>query len=364
MSIETIESRLLQLPFLGRLYRRNAAALKRRYCLQLHRLGRLKPDTFVQWLATNQCNLSCSFCESSSGTAGANELSREEVFRLIDELSSMGVARLVVSGGEPLLRPDICEIMAHANRRNLAVGLVSNGWHVADLQMPLSELRLFLYFTSLDGMPEYHDQARGRDKAFARAMQGLELFARMRVATRIVNTVVHPGNIGQLEGMVNLIKESGATSWRLTPVSNVGRAAGNSGYALDSAQLHCLSDFIRKYRRHVNVDFGESHTYMGCFTESGGGKPFFCGAGLTRCSITADGEVMGCQQIFDPAFSEGNIRDSSFRQIWQEGFNRFRNNDFPADCPDCPHFAGCQGGCWAEMQSRGSCLKTAWAVED
>jgi MoaA/NifB/PqqE/SkfB family radical SAM enzyme len=112
MIVEGLERGVMNLPVIGRLYRKNAAGLKRRFCLILNRFGMLKPYTFVQWLATNRCNLTCPFCETASGEAGPGELSMEETQGLIYDLSSMGVKRLLISGGEPLMRRDIGEIMA------------------------------------------------------------------------------------------------------------------------------------------------------------------------------------------------------------------------------------------------------------
>ncbi len=358
--METLEKMLLGTPLLGGYYHGNAASLKRALCLRLHRLGLLRPYSFVQWLVTNRCNLSCPFCEASAGAAAPRELSREEALRLVDELPAAGVRKLLLSGGEPLMRPDIGAIMARAGARGLKLGLVTNGWHVPEMAGELGRLRFFLYFTSLDGAPSYHDRIRGREHAFERAMAGLELFTGMGVPVRIVNTAVHPGNISQLEELARIVKGSGATSWRLTPVSGVGRATGEIGYELDGSQLRFLADFIARQRATVNCDFGESHSYLGCLAGEEGGKPFVCGAGLTRCSITAEGEVLGCQQIFDPAFSEGNVRDKGFARIWREGFARFREKEFTEECRQCAHFAGCRGGCWAEMERRGSCLKSAW----
>jgi radical SAM protein with 4Fe4S-binding SPASM domain len=224
----------------------------------------------------------------------------------------------------------------------------------------LKELNFFLYFTSLDGMPEYHDEIRGRKNAFIRAMQGLDLFTRMKVPVRMINTVVHPGNISQLEKMVHIVKNSRATSWRLSPVSNAGRAAGEKGYELSGEQLRYLADFVERRRKDVPVEFGHAHVYLGNFAGHIVGKPFFCGAGLTRCTIMQDGEVVGCHQIFDEKFSEGNIRDSSFPHIWKNGFTRFREKTFHESCIGCAHLEVCRGGCWAEMEKRGSCLKSTW----
>ena len=208
--------------------------------------------------------------------------------------------------------------------------------------------------------PPFTIKSVALENACEHALKGLEIFTRMQVPVRIVNTVVHPGNILQLESMVKIIADSGATSWRLTPVSNVGRAAGSDGFSLSREQLEYLASFIREKRKTVKVDFGESHMYLGCFAKGHTGHPFFCGAGLTRCSIMPNGEVMGCHQAYDLSLSEGNIRDRSFPEIWKHGFARFRKKEFRDFCLECEHFDGCQGGCWAEMEKTGSCLKTVW----
>ena len=357
---EYFERLILKTAVLESLYRKRTARLKRQLCLLLDKLGMLKPFSFVQWLVTNQCNAACPFCESSSGDAHADELTRDEAKMLIRDLRSMNVRRLILSGGEPLMRPDLCEIMEYANQCNVTLGLVTNGYRVPEMENNLRRLKFFLYFTSIDGEPAYHNKIRGMPDAFEHALNGLDLFTRMRVPVRIVNTVVHPGNIRQLEAITGIIANSGATSWRLTPVSKVGRAAGSASYNLSREQLGYLVSFIREKRKTMNVDFGESHMYLGCFTKEYSGHPFFCGAGLTRCSVMPNGEIMGCHQAYDLSLSEGNIRDRSFREIWKHGFARFRKKEFRDFCLECDCFDGCQGGCWAEMEKTGSCLKTVW----
>lgn len=359
MIVDRAERGLASVPALRAFYERRAAALKRRYCLALHRFGLLKPLTFVQWLATYSCNLSCPFCEASAGVPRPGELSTADVRRLLDDLQRMGVRRFVVSGGEPLLRRDIVEILNHATARGLRLGLVTNGLLVEDLWEDLKRQHYFLYFTSIDGPPRVHNEARRRPDAFDRAVAGLERFATLRVPARVVNTVVHPGNIGALDELAPLIQRSAATAWRLSPASPVGRAA-NGAYDLDGAQLRVLARFVRQRRAEMDVDFGESHSYVNCFDGGPVGKPFFCGAGLTRCSIMPNGEVVGCQQVYDPRFAEGDIRTTPFPEIWSKGFSRFRTREAPPDCRGCEHLGACQGGCWAEREIRGRCLKSAW----
>lgn len=359
-----IEGSLLRIPVLKGYYLKKVSRLKRQSCLLLERFGLLKPFTFVQWLATYNCNLRCPYCEASAGKPAENELTTEEVKGLIDDLSGMGVKRFLVSGGEPLLRSDLMEIMKYSSHRHLKLGLVTNGFFVEDRWNELRQFKYFLYFTSIDGTPEYANRMRGNREVFQRAMKGLELFGRLSIPAIMVNTVVHPGNIDQLESLFKILKNSPATYWRLAPIAKTGRAATRNEYTLTGKQLRFLADFIKTHQGAMKIEFCESHAYLACFDGRSLGKPFFCGAGLTRCSIMPDGEVMGCHQVYDVSLSEGNIRDKRFSQIWKEGFTRFRRDEFALPCRTCVYLDQCNGGCWAEMVKQGSCLKSVWEDND
>ncbi len=327
----------------------------------LHRAGLLKPFTFVQWLATYGCNFSCAYCEASAGSPAENELTTEEALAMVDDLASMGVKRLAVSGGEPLVRSDIISIMSHAHASGINLGLVSNGYLVEERWEDLRNFDYFLFFTSIDGLPEYNDRVR-REHSFARVMKSLDLFGSKQVGSRMINTVIHNENIHQLEELHCILKDSGATSWRLVPIMDVGRAENNQSYALTGVQLRELAEFIKEYSTgRFTVDFGEACTYLGCFLPDWAGNPFFCGAGLTRCAIMPDGEVLGCQTFYDKGFSEGNIRDKSFSRIWKDGFARFRREKkFSEKCIKCDYLNACQGGCSSTMALTKRCLKSTW----
>lgn len=358
--IDLFERNAEKIPRINGYYQRRAGRIKRACCLLLHRLGLLRPLSFVEWLATYGCNFRCPYCEASAARPAANELTTAEVKALLDDLREMGVKRFLISGGEPLTRRDVIEIMRYADGKGLELGLVTNGYLVEEMWDNLRPFKYFLYFTSIDGIPDYNDRMRGKEKAFLKALKGLELFAQTGVPIRIVNTLVHPGNIGQLESLLPLLKDSGANHWRLSPVSKIGRAANESKYSLSGQQLRYLARFIGGNRDSMRIDFAESHAYLGLLVGDLAGKPFFCGAGLTRCSIMPDGEVLGCQQVYDSALSEGNLRDRLFSQIWREGFARFRRRECHAFCSDCTVLDACQGGCWAEMEKQKACLKPVW----
>ncbi len=360
MLLEKLESTLLATPGLGRLYANRAASLKRGVCLALHRAGRLRPSTFVQWICTRACNLSCPYCEARAGRPGPDELTTAEAEGFIDDLAATRVRRLLVSGGEPLMRGDLLGLLAHARQRQLAVGLVSNGYLTEARWQELRQLRFFLYFTSIDGLPEYNDRVRGGKNAFDRALDSLERFASLKTPVRMLNTVVHSDNLAQLPELFERVRRSRATLWRLAPLALVGRARETPSNQLDGGGLRQVVDFVRASRRQFNVDLAEAHAYLGCFAGKAVGKPFFCGAGLTRASVLPDGTVVGCQVVEDRALAEGNLRDRRFSEIWRSEFARFRSPSLPARCAGCRFAGGCAGGCWGETANGGSCMKATW----
>jgi radical SAM protein with 4Fe4S-binding SPASM domain len=362
MGSASLEDTLLRTPFFGKAYAKRAAWLKKAVCVALARMGRLKPFSFVQWIATYGCNYSCPYCEASAGKPGDDELSTDEARGLIDDLAGMGVKRFIVSGGEPLTRRDCPGLLRHAQARGLSVGLVSNGSLLRSRWAELGGIKFYFYFTSIDGLPEYNDRVRGGTGAFRSALDSLEMMAGAGVPTRMLNTVVHPGNRDQLPELFEILRGSAATLWRLTPVTRVGRAAdrGVESFGLGGTELRELLDFADSARGLFPVEIGESHSYLACFRGKPVGKPFFCGAGLTRASVLPDGTAIGCQVAYDPAFGEGNIRERPFSRLWQEEFRRFRTLRLREGCRQCDFRRSCGGGCWAEMELHSNCAKRMW----
>jgi radical SAM protein with 4Fe4S-binding SPASM domain len=361
MSIEKADQLFRKIPLLDRFYNHSSARLKRAACLFLHKLNLLKPLNFVQWLATFECNFHCPFCEASAGKAGEKELTTLEVYALIDDLANMGVKRLVISGGEPLVRPDLMDIMQYGTQKRISFGLVTNGYLVEELWDRLKLYDYFLFFTSIDGLPEYHDRMRKKD-SFDRAIRALDRFAGLGTRMRMINTVVHRENIGQLEELYRLLKNSAANRWHIAAIVDVGRSADKSKYQLDREILHDIISFIRHHQhKGLTIDLAEACSYLGFLDGRPVGRPFFCGAGLTRCSIMPDGEVLGCHNVYDTSFTEGNIRDTPFSRLWKEKFSRFREKKQLHDsCQTCAYLKRCQGGCWAEMALHQTCLKSVW----
>jgi radical SAM protein with 4Fe4S-binding SPASM domain len=346
-------------PFLNRLYFDNYAIYRFRYLKIKKKLNLLRPRE-VQWLTTYRCNFRCIHCEASAGAARVRELTTDEAFKLIDELEETGVQSIMLSGGELLVRKDIFLIIKHILNRGMKYSIASNGFLVTEFSEEFRKMKPELYFTSIDGPEPTNDTIRGVHGAFRRCIDSVKFFQSIGVKHRIINTVVLPVNIRQLPELKKIIQDSAATLWRIAIPIPVGRAKENPELSLDTGQMKYLFEFIRSASKDMKIELTEDAGYLGCYGPELRSYPFFCRAGLTHCAVMPDGEVLGCHIAYDNSFSEGNIRTRSFRDIWQNGFVRFRKPHFEMACRYCRHLEACRGGCWGMRLGNKHCLKEVW----
>ncbi len=348
------------IPPLKNFYSDHYATYRFLACNLKHRLNILRPEAYVQWLATYNCNFRCKHCEASACGREVPELTTNEVMGLMTELARMKVKKIIISGGEPLVRKDIFKIIRHISDKGMRYGMASNGFLVSRFKNEFSSLTPSMFFTSIDGLQETNDEIRGMKGAFENSLQALEFFRSIGTKDRIINTVVFPGNFEELTELKKFVLESGATFWRLALTIPVGRARENEKMFLNNRQMKSLFDFIENTRKEFDIELTEDAGYLGCLNLRLRSRPFFCTAGLTSCSVMPDGEVLGCQIAYDNRYSEGNVRHKSFKTIWQNGFSRFRNPQFEKECLNCRYLNGCRGGCWGMRLGNRHCLKEVW----
>ena len=353
-----VDTLLLESPLAARFWSRHGGRAKKAWCLALHRFGLLTPSAFVLWICTRRCNFSCAFCEADAGPPAPDELTTEEAQALIDDIARIGARRLLLSGGEPLLRPDLPALLEHSLKRSVTPALLSNGFLVSSRWEEIRHLRFFLYMTSLDGPRETHDRLR-RAGSFGRALAALENFASIGVRTRVVKTIVHPANLPSLPELAACLESSAATDWQLAPVMEIGRASNQGAYQLSRQDWQRLIDFVEGQggRNGLNVEFAHPCAHVHTITGRLGPRAVFCGAGLTRCAVMPNGDVLPCGQAYELAVPEGNIRRTPLRQLWRSGFQRHRRFAQPPECCGCRYWAACQGACWAHRQAGSECLK-------
>ena len=225
---------------------REAFCLYRDGITQKHELK----DLF--WECTLNCNLRCKHCGSFAGNKRLpDELTTEEIktaFQKIARGCDPGKILINVTGGEPLMRPDLCDVMGYAaNELGFHWGMTTNGMLLTENNIQkLKEAGLATVAVSIDGMPQTHDAFRGCEGSYKTVVENI---ARLRDAGFLrhlqVSTVFHKSNIDELEPLYNEINKLRINSWRLITVDPIGRAEQNADILLSGPEIKRILDFIK-----------------------------------------------------------------------------------------------------------------------
>ncbi len=191
------------------------------------------PGPVVIWNLIRRCNLKCRHCYSISGDVDfPGELNTAEIFTVMDDLRRFRVPVLILSGGEPLLRPDIFDIARRAKSLGFYVGLSSNGTLIdAGNIAAIAEAGFDYLGISLDGIGRTHDVFRGRDGAFAASLGALRLCREHGVKTGVRFTLNH-NNTAELRDLLALTRAEGIEKFYLSHLNYAGR--GNKNRAEDA----------------------------------------------------------------------------------------------------------------------------------
>ena len=179
-----------------------------------------KPIPVVVWNITSKCNLKCVHCYANAD--GVSEFERASSF--IDDLSSIKIPVLLISGGEPLMHKNIYEILEYAKSRGIQVALSTNGTLIdEEVAGRLKEIGVDYVGVSLDGMKETHDFFRGVKGAFEKAVEGL-LNARDAGILTGVRFTLTKYNLRDVESLLNFVVENEIPRFCLYHLVPSGRA--------------------------------------------------------------------------------------------------------------------------------------------
>ena len=339
------------------------------------RLGGLSPkpgipgdgrtvDDFKPYLValnlTKRCNLKCDHCYLDATTklgGGHDELSTEECFRLIDQIAEVNPGcLLVITGGEPLVRPDILDIARHAVEHRFMVVFGTNGMMITDeVAKELVEIGVMGVGISIDSLdPEKHNAFRGLPGAFEGALNGIEACKRNGLQFQI-HFSAQPMNYQELPAVIDWAHDLGAKVLNVFFMVCTGRGEELTditpeqyeevlGYLVECqdkyqdmlVRARCAPHFKRlAYEKDPYSPITKAQGYMG------GG----CLAGTNYARVTPNGDLTPCPYM---PLSAGNVREQSFVNLWEhsEIFNSFRYPHLKGKCGDCEYSEIC-GGCRA-----------------
>lgn len=189
---------------------------------------RTLPGPVVIWNLIRRCNLACKHCYTTSADIDfPGELTTEEVFGVMDDLKAFGVPVLILSGGEPLLRPDIFEIARRAKSMGFYVGLSSNGTLITPANIDAIDAIGFDYVgVSLDGLRDTHDAFRRSKGSFEASLAGVRLCRERGIKIGLRFTLTQD-NYADFPGMLDLMETEGVDKFYLSHLNYGGRGNRN-----------------------------------------------------------------------------------------------------------------------------------------
>ena len=323
----------------------------------------------ISWNLTYRCNLACEHCYLDAGGtplvgtanfADRSELGTEECFKVIDEIAAFAPECVtILTGGEPLLRRDILEIVRRAAERELWVVVGTNGVRISEnVAQRLAEAGARGLSLSLDALdPERHDRFRMVRGAWQNTVEGAGILNRTGLPF-IVQTTAGSHNLGELDAIADFAYERlAAKVWNLYFLVPTGR--GQFVSDITPAQyddvLASLYRIQRKYDRRMLVNAKCAPHYIKTVLENNdadaririySGGAGGCPAGTHYMGIRPNGDVTPCPYL--PVFA-GNIRKTSLTDLWtsSELFTGIRGRAaLGGRCGDCEMNAQC-GGCRA-----------------
>ncbi len=303
---------------------------------------------YLFWETTRACNLRCRHCGSDCTVPKPNELTTGEIKGVFQSIASDFDARTImvaVTGGEPLARKDVFDVMEYAHGLGFRWGMVTNGMLVdAGVVERCRRAGMGTVTVSVDGLRESHEFIR-KGGSFGSAIEALKLF-KGRFSVVQATTCVSQYNIDDLPGLYELFKGLGIDEWRMLTVTPIGRAKDDPKFTLRPAQLRTLLDFIAERRREkgLRVTF-EEEGFQGLEYE---GKVrealFYCPAGINIASILANGDIGACPNLPE-VFVQGNVRKDRFKDVWENGYRSMRNLEWKrrGPCVGCAWWEFCRG---------------------
>ena len=301
--------------------------------------------TYLFFELTDACNLACLHCGSSACPQNHTYLPADDVRRIMRRIAEAYDPHNIMicfTGGEPLLHPDLCDLIACARQYGFTCGITSNGTLIdPDMARRLVQSGLNSVSFSVDGLQDTHDWFRNRPGAFERSLRGIRNLleaSRGTVVTQITS-VMHKKNFHQLDALYELAVQIGVDSWRPINLEPIGRALSHNDLLLDADQLRTLLTYIRDKRFSAQVEmdvtYGCAHFLTEEFEHMVRDSYFICGSGIFVASVLCNGDIYSCLDIERrPELVQGNIAQDDFVEIWETRFQAFRR-DRTASCASC-----------------------------
>lgn len=318
----------------------------------------------VVWEITLACDLGCKHCGSRAGKARADELTTAEALDLVRQLADLGAREVSLIGGEAYLRDDWTQIARAIHDAGMLASMVTGGRGITpERAAQARDACIDSVSISIDGLAPAHDAQRGLPGSFDAAMAAMRNLRDAGVPVS-ANSQINRVSFPDMDAVLDSLLDHGAHGWQLALTVPMGRAAERPEWLLQPDDLLVVFPKIaelaaRAKKSGCRVFAGNNVGYFGPYEDalrghltakSEGAHWGGCGAGTFTMGIEADGAIKGCPSLPTTAYTGGNIRARSLREIWESApemaFTRDeRTAEMWGFCKDCYYAEDCQAGC-------------------
>ena len=298
---------------------------------------------------THRCPLHCVYCSNPLELQSRNlELSTEDWSRVFREAAALGVLQADFTGGEPLTRPDILDLVRAARTAGLYINLITSGLPLEESRLEaLVEAGLDHFQLSFQGAREEIAQEISGTKAHPQKLRVLEWLKRHRLAVTL-NFVIHRRNIDQLPEMLALAESSSATRVEFANVQYYGWAFANRDFLVPTReQLAQSIDFLKKAQERLAGKIRVEYVVPDYYAKYP--KPCMGGWGRKLMLVTPSGDALPCHAArVIPGLSFENVKSRGLREIWEvsDAFQKFRGEAWMQEpCKTCDRRTKDFGGC-------------------
>ena len=306
------------------------------------------------WIITGKCNLRCPYCYASRYTV-EKELSVREARVIAREAGELGVEYLNITGGEPLLRRDLVEIVKLFVEHDVETSIFSNLTLASEDVISRLSRYIDFFLTSIDGPPEVYERVKGRGM-WRRFLNGLELLRRYGISVH-VNIPISKLNYKYVGEAVRQAVELGVESLSVIPAMPTGRALETKTY-IDTREyieaLHRVDEVAREYGIVVSA-------WCTPFTPVLEGLKNVIGGNCREWNvldITPSGKVVTCDVM---GVEVADVLRDGLLGSWLKLEEYLRRNhvyEIPRECMRCPIASTCRGGCYARAYIKHGKLPT------
>lgn len=272
------------------------------------------------WEITKNCNLACSHCISWVGNKRA--LSTQRALRVIDKLSNLGCKKLYLTGGEPLFRKDIFQILRRAKDKKFKIGLLTNGTLISNKNIKEIKSSVEEIGISIDGSSsQINDQIRGVG-SFSQIIKAIKLIKNNQIPLTLYITITKI-NLSDFGNILRLAKRLGVDSLRINEVTVRGRAWENrSRLVLNPSDRANLREYlIERLKEAFNLETKDFTTDNCCNLKS------------TTAFLSPTGYLYPCIEIFQrkPSLHLGNIFNFGLKEYLKHRnlLSKFRKSECP-----------------------------------